>query len=79
MKIIPGQIPVCYPYMKARGRSSSLSTLLGTKSEKALLLFQKANGMSEKKCQKGRINAENAIYEWRMWTEKVAGKKVSLN
>lgn len=73
----PGLWSVCYPYMKARGRSSSLSTLLGMKFEKALLLFQKANGMSEKKCQKGSINAEHAICEWRMWREKVAGQKVS--
>lgn len=54
--------------MKARGRSSSLSTSLGTK----------ANGMSKKRYQKERRNVEKWIYKRRMWREKVAGQKVSL-
>lgn len=83
MKIIQGQIlrllglcSVCYTERRARGMSSSLSTSLGTKFEKAQL-FQKANGMSERRYQKERINAENPNYKRRMWKETVAGQSFS--
>lgn len=56
--------------------SSSLSTSLGTKFEKAQL-FIKANGISERRYQKERINAENPNYKRRMWKETVAGQSFS--
>jgi len=54
---------------KSEGRSSSLTAWLGKKFEKAQL-FQKANGRSQRRYWKERMNAENLIYKRRTWREK---------